>query len=65
MFVAEGSGVSAFNMDGDLLFLLPLPGGPDDQSHGSHAVAMDRRGDIYVNEVGAPNLMHKFARVEA
>ena len=65
VFVAEGFGVSAFNMDGDLLFVLPLRGGPDDKNHGSHAIAIDRHGDIYVNEVGAPNLMHKFSRVEA
>ncbi len=64
VFVAEGFGVSAFNMEGDLLFVLPLRGGPDNELHGSHAVAIDSHGDVYANEVGAPNLMHKFTRVE-
>ena len=64
VFVAEGSGVSIFNMEGNLRCVLALRGGPDDQVHGSHAVAVDSRGDVYANEVGAPNLMHKFARVE-
>ena len=64
VFVAEGFGVSIFNKEGDLVSLVPLRGGPDDQVHGSHAVALDSRGDLYVNEVGAPNLMHKFTRVE-
>jgi DNA-binding beta-propeller fold protein YncE len=65
VFVAEGFGVSIFNMDGDLLSMVPLRGGPEDQPHGSHAVAVDNRGDLYVNEVGAPNLMHKFRRVKS
>ena len=65
VFVAEGFGVSVFNMEGDLLLVLPLRGGPDDQDHASHALAIDSHGDIYVNEVGAPNLMHKFAHVAA
>ena len=64
VYIAEGSGVSIFNMEGNLQCVLTLRGGPDDEEHGSHAVAVDSRGDIYANEVGAPNLMHKFARVE-
>ncbi len=63
VFVAEGFGVSIFNWEGDLISVIPLRGGPDDVTHGSHAVALDSHGDMYVNEVGAPNLMHKFERV--
>jgi DNA-binding beta-propeller fold protein YncE len=62
VYVAEG-GVSIFNQEGRLLTCWALRGGPDDVNHGAHAIWVDRHGDIYVGEVGAENLIHKFARL--
>lgn len=63
VYIAEGGGVTIFNMDGWLLSCFKTPGGPDDAPHGAHGIWVDRRGDIYIGEVGQPNLFHKFVRV--
>ena len=63
VYVAENGGVSVFNQEGRLLSCWTATGGPDDVNHGAHAIWVDRHGDIYVGEVGAENLVHKFARV--
>jgi DNA-binding beta-propeller fold protein YncE len=63
VYIAEGGGVSIFNMNGRLLSCFKVAGGPDDVNHGAHGLWVDRHGDIYVGEVGAPDLLHKFVRV--
>ena len=63
VYIAEGGGVSIFNRDGKLLCCWSVRGGPDDVAHGAHGIWVDRHGDIYIGEVGAENLLHKFARV--
>jgi hypothetical protein len=63
LFVAEGGGISIFNADGRLLSRFEVRGGPDDVNHGVHALWVDRHGDIYTGEVGAPDLYYKFKRV--
>ena len=61
-FVAEGGGVSIFNLEGQLLSRFEVRGGPDDVNHGAHDLWVDSQGDLYVGEVGAPDLLHKFRR---
>ena len=63
VYVAENVGVSVFNQEGRLMAVCPARGGPDNVNHGAHAVWVDRHGDIYLGEVGAENLIHKFARL--
>jgi DNA-binding beta-propeller fold protein YncE len=63
VYIAEGGGVSIFNLDGQLLSCFKVAGGPDDVNHGAHGIWVDRHGDIYVGEVGALDLLHKFKRV--
>lgn len=64
VYLAEGPGVSIFNMDGDLLSSFRVCGAPYDQHHGVHGLCVDRHHDIYVGEVMVPNLIWKFRRVE-
>ena len=61
VYVAEGGGVSIFNLDGQLLSRFDVRGDPEDVNHGAHGIWVDRHGDIYVGEVGAPDLLKKFA----
>jgi len=63
VYIAEGGGVSIFDLDGNLLSCFSVRGGPDNLNHGPHAVWVDHHGDLYVGEVGVENLLYKFARV--
>ena len=65
VYITEGGArsVSVFDMDGRWLSCWPVRGGPDNVRHSPHGIWVDRHGDIYVGEVGAENLLHKFARV--
>lgn len=63
VYIAEGGGVSVFDLDGRLLSRWSVTGGPEHIVHGAHGICVDRYGDVYVGEVGAPNLLSKYARV--
>jgi len=63
VYLAEGAGVSIFNMDGHLLSAFRVSGRPYDQHHGVHGLWVDRHGDIYVGEVMTADLLWKFARL--
>ena len=62
VFIAEGGGVSIFSPEGRLISQFVVTGGPDDRAHGAHSLTVDCHGDLYVGEVGAENLVHKYAR---
>jgi hypothetical protein len=63
VFIAEAGGVSVFDLDYRLLSRFEVWGGPSNVNHGAHGIWVDRHADIYVGEVGAPDLLHKFKRV--
>lgn len=65
VYIAEGAGVSIFNLEGQMLSRFDVRGDPAEVEHGAHGIWVDRHGDIYVGEVGAPNLLKKFKRLPA
>ena len=65
VYITEGGAgaISVFDGEGNLLSCWDVRGGPDDLSHGPHAIWVDRHRDVYVGEVGVENLLLKYARV--